>query len=147
MEFVIKTFLHGSECDLAKRLRIGLWFVCLWIYVWTFIAKRESGRAGDTQIGQIFAVENHHILSRSEFIKRVLHRRTWATYYVFIKRKHIQTLIFKWIFKRTYNHIYFQCAPVYFRLATVICFTLHLDTRFSCLNDEQMRARVSSREM
>lgn len=77
-------------------------FVCLWCYV----SIRKSYRC---QIGQIFCSKPSYFIS-SEIHKACIAPQKRATYYIFIKRKHIQTLIFKWIFKRTYNHIHFQCV-------------------------------------
>lgn len=120
MEFVIKSISVVTFRMRFERKDQGLFLVCVLMNLWVnIIASRATDSyayththiaRGGWRLGLVryFVVENHYILSRSEFIKRVLHRRIGATYYVFIKRKHIQTLIFKWIFKRTYNHIHVE---------------------------------------
>lgn len=81
--------------------------VCAYEFMW---ASSDSYRF---QIGQIFR-RNHHILSSVVRIhKACIAPQNQSTYYVFIKRKHIPTLIFKWIFKRnTQSHPLSMCSSL-----------------------------------
>lgn len=113
MEFVIKTF-RDFECNWMKRSRMD-GSLCAYEFMWASVEKSYTTDWSDDSLKLSSSIVIIFYLGRIH--KACIAPVNRATYYVFIKRKHIQTLIFKWIFKRTYNHIHFRCAPIYFRLA------------------------------
>lgn len=88
-------------------------FSCFWLCVCACEFMWASSDSYRFQIGQIFR-RNHHILSSVVRIhKACIAPQNQSTYYVFIKRKHIPTLIFKWIFKRnTQSHPLSMCSSL-----------------------------------
>lgn len=98
--FVIKTtFDVFLNVKLAKRSRMASLCVLM-----NLCEYQEGGKVTQfSDWSDILSSESSYFIS-SEIHKACIAPQKRATYYIFIKRKHIQTLIFKWIFKRAYNH-------------------------------------------
>lgn len=113
--------MECSKCKIGEKIKDGRMF-CEWMNDFVYTLTRVLlNWCGHIKRQLVFSNWSDIPSESSYFIihKACIAPQNQSTYYVFIKRKHISTLIFKWIFKRnTQSHPLSKCSlQLTFRLA------------------------------